>query len=190
MRTSLAAVVVIAGCGGGKGPTAPGNTTPSSAPVPAGDPWAAVVKGATFTVDNKIEGEPEVQTIVATITDVTGGADRRVIHIAWTSDGKPLDASLPDEVTVTADTVTFAGYEFPRATKAELADGRYVMVEDDGTVSIDTPSTRSTPPAARARTVPAGVSNTMVIPSPPGINRPRSIAMVVTAKIPCPDRFG
>jgi hypothetical protein len=141
MRTFLAAVVVIAGCGGGgggKGPTAPSNTA-TGTPVAVGDPWAAVVKGATFTVDNKLEGEADVQTIVATITEVEGGADRRVIHIAWTSDGKPLDASsLPDTVTVSADTVAFSGLEFPRATKAELADGRYVMVDDDGTVCYGT----------------------------------------------------
>jgi hypothetical protein len=135
MRTFLVTAVMIASCGGGggKGGTTPGNTAPAE-PAVVGDPWAAVVKGATFTVDNKIEGEADVQTIVATVTEVEAAGDRRVIHIAWTSDGKPLDAStLPETVTVTADTVAFDGYEFPRATKAELPDGRYVMIED-GTV--------------------------------------------------------
>jgi hypothetical protein len=136
MRTFVIAALLIVGCGGGgaKGTPSPGNTA-TSPTAPARDPWAAVVKGATFTVDNKIEGEADldVETLVATITDVETKGDRRVIRIAWTSEGKPLEGtSLPEEVTVAADTVAFNGYEFPLATKADLPDGRYVMIDETG----------------------------------------------------------
>ncbi len=57
---------------------------------------------------------------------------------------------------------------------------------NEGTFTNDTLSTRVPLSLAFARIVPAGASYTIDVPSPPGISRPRSSAIVVTAMTPWP----
>jgi hypothetical protein len=126
----VVSILLIAACGGKGG----GDTTPPSntggTPAAVSDPWAAVTTGATFTFDNR-SGELSVEAaheITATVTDVTPTADGRVIRLAWSSDGAPLDYGPPSTFTITKTTVRFDNeqVEFPLAEELRDPGGRTV----------------------------------------------------------------